>query len=154
MKYLSISKTPFYIAYAVFDGKDLIAHGRQLLSETNENKRLLEWERQVEQLIDEHKPTFMLTHLLNKLRLKKADIERIVEVRTILKLLAEKKKVIYAEFKTSGWEKRITDRKPTNRRKIMLVNNGYGLELMNINVADAIILGEGVAWGRLHIGDE
>lgn len=153
MKYLAISKTPNYLAYALFNDKKLTDCGSIKLTETNENKRLLEWEQTVQAMIDYHKPTFILTHLLNKERTLKRDIKRIVEIRTILRLLSEKNKIIYAEFKTSGWEKRITDLKPTNRRKLKLMNDGYGLELTDVEIANAIILAEGVAWNRLQIGE-
>jgi len=83
----------------------------------------------------------------------KKDLERIVEVRTILRLVCEQRNVMYNEFKTSGWEKRITENKPTKKNKLKIVNVGYEIELSDIEIANAIILAEGVAWNRLQIGE-
>jgi len=153
MKYLSISKTPYYVAYAVFQDQSLIAYGRINLEVENHNKRLLEWENHVSELVDKHKPHFLLTHLLDKLTMLKKDIERMVEVRTILKLVCQKRNVMYCEFKTNGWELRITNGRATEYKKNKIMSEGYGIEILDSEIANAIILGEGVAWGRLQIGE-
>lgn len=152
MKHLAISKTPYYLAYAVFDNLKLVAYGTIRHSQPSERKRLVEWEDMVISLIEDYRPTFLLTHLLNKERTMKKDIEKIVEVRTIMKLACAKHNVIYAEFKTSGWEKKITGSKPTTHRKLKLVNDSYDLDIQDIEIANAIILAEGVAHNRLQIG--
>lgn len=155
MRYLAVSKTPFYIAYAFFNDTALVDYGKILLKEENPNKRLVEWENKINELITIHKPHFLLTHLLDKLSMMKKEIERIVEVRTILKLVCQRKNVMYAEFKTSGWEKRITSGRVTNFKKNKIISEGYEIPIGkdDYEVANAIILGEGVAWGRLQIGE-
>ena len=153
MKYLAISKTPYRLAYASFENKVLTRCGSIILDEPNENKRLVVWYDLVEKLIEENKPEFLLTHLLNRKKVMKKDIEKIIEVRTILKLIAEKNNIFYAEFKTSGWELRITDLKPTCKRKLNFVNKTFDLNIIDIEIANAIILAEGVALKRLQIGE-
>jgi hypothetical protein len=153
MKYLAISKTPYYVAYAVFLDKHLIDYGKNYFTQDTPSKRLVELYNVIDNLIQEFRPQFILTHLIDKERTMKKDLERIVEVRTILRLVCENENILYNEFKTSGWEKRITDNKPTVARKLRLINDGYELDIDDIEVANAIILGEGVAWNRLHIGE-
>jgi len=150
MRYLAISKTPYYIAYAVFENKVLYDYGKIELKGDSGLKRLLEWENKVADLIVKYSPTFLLTHLLDTEYMMKKDIERIVEIRTILQLVSEKHSVIYMEFKTSGWEKRIVGR-ATNLRKLRLVNNGYEIEIDDVEIANAIILCEGVAHKKLQV---
>ena len=73
-------------------------------------------------------------------------------MRTVFKLVALQNNSIYAEFETSGWEKRIISERITDRKKLNFINRGYKIQLDDINIADAIILAEGVAWNRLQIG--
>jgi len=157
MKYLAISKTPYYIAYALFDSKQLELYGKELIRSTDDTLRLLEIERILADMIYKHKPNFVLTHLLDKERVMKKDLEKIVEIRTILKMTCEKMNVFYSEFKTSGWELKITGGKPSARQKLDLINDGYKLfeneEIQDIEIANAVILAEGVAHKRLHIGE-
>lgn len=154
MTTLSISKTPYKIAYAVAGDKfgEIKAYGTIGLASGDENKRLIEWERAVQNLIDQFKPDFIVTHLLNRDRTLKKDIERVTEIRTILRLLSEKNKAFYAEFKTSGWEKRLLERTPTSLRKIKYIQNLYDNEITDVDIADAIILADGVAQQNLQIG--
>jgi hypothetical protein len=150
MKYLSISKTPYYIAYAVFENKSLYAYDKINLKGENELKRLVEWEGKVQEIIDSHSPTFLITHLLDFEYMMKKDLVKAVEVKTILQLVSEKNRVIYSEFKTDGWEKRIIGR-ITNARKIKFVNKSYDIKIDDVEIANAIILAEGVAHDRLQI---
>ncbi|MDX9692491.1 MAG: hypothetical protein RBT45_08540 [Acholeplasmataceae bacterium] len=152
MRYLAISKTPFYVAYAVFHNEALQYWGKVNITQDRDTKRIKEWKRIIEQLVEEHKPQFLLTHLLDKTTLMKKEIERIVEIRTILKLVCEEQNVMYCEFKTDGWELRITNGKATDIKKMKVMAQGYNIKIDDVEVANAIILGEGVAWGRLHIG--
>jgi len=152
MRYLAISKTPYYVAYAFFKGVELHQWGSVKLTEPKESKRLLEWEQIVVDMVHDLKPQFLLTHLLDKERIMKKDLERIIEIRTILKLVSEKNNVMYNEFKTSGWEKRITNNRATDKKKIKIIRDGYDIEIDDVEVANAIILAEGVAHNRLQIG--
>ena len=153
MKYLAISKTPFYIAYAVFKERKLYEYGKVVLRETSEMKRLLEWENQVEELILKYRPTFLLTHLIDTNYVMKKDLVRLVEIKTILKRVSEKNKAIYMEYKTDGWEEKIIGR-VTDLRKLTFINKGYELELDDVEIANAIILAEGVAHKRLQITND
>lgn len=150
MKYLAISKTPYYIAYSVFEDKVLVDYGKIKLNGNCDLKRLVEWESAVNEIIKKHSPTFLLTHLLEIETLLKKDIEKVVEIRTILKLLSEKNNIIYMEFKTSGWEKKIIGRS-TNFRKIQFINRSYGTKIDDVEIANAIILCEGVAHKKLQV---
>ena len=152
MRYMAIGKTPFKLTYAVFDGRTLMAYGKHALGATNENRRLVEWKRLIDGLIETCNPSFVLTHLLDKERMMKKDIEKIVEIRTVTKIAVEEKRKLYAEFKTDGWEWRIVGKRPTAKRKLELVNRDYDIGLRDVDVADAIILCEGVAWQKLQIG--
>jgi len=150
MKYLAISKTPYYIAYAVFNNKSLFAYGKIELKDTNQLKRIVEWETLVDNLIKDHEPTFLLTHMIELDKMMKKDLERLVEIKTILRKVSELNKVIYMEYRTSGWEKKLIGR-ITEKRKIKFINDGYGIENSDVEIANAIILGEGVAWDRLQV---
>ena len=150
MRYLAISKTPYYIAYAVFENKSLFAYGKIDLEQTSELKRIVEWEMLVDKLIKDHTPTFLLTHMLDINKVLKKDLERMVEIKTILRKVSEQNKVIYMEFRTDGWEKKIIGR-PTDKRKIKFINDGYGIKNDNVEIANAILLAEGVAWNRLQM---
>lgn len=153
--YLAISKTPYYIAFAVFQDQTLHDLGKVKLTEAHELRRLVEWKEQVRDLIKKYKPQFLLTHLLDNKEMMKKDIERVVEIRTILKLVSEEENAIYMEYKTEGWEQKIIGRL-TNNRKINFVNEAYDLkgsdlQVFDVEIANAIILGEGVAHQRLHV---
>jgi hypothetical protein len=156
MKYLAISRTPYYVAYAHFVGEHLDNYGKVSIRSLDDMKRVLEIERILADLIQQFRPNFVLTHLLDRERVMKKDIEKIVEIRTILKLVCEKMNVVYSEFQTSGWELKITNSKPTAYQKLKLLNEGYKLEgnetVEDIEVANAIILAEGVAYQRLQKG--
>lgn len=153
--YLAISKTPYYIAFAVFQDQTLYDLGKVKLKEAHELRRLIEWKEQVADLIKKYKPQFLLTHLLDTEYMMKKDIERVVEVRTILKLVSEEEHAIYMEYKTEGWEQKIIGRL-TNNRKITFVNEAYDLvgteyQVFDVEVANAVILAEGVAHKRLQV---
>lgn len=153
--YLAISKTPYYIAFAVFQDQALYDLGKVKLKEAHEMKRLVEWKEQVVDLIKKYKPQFLLTHLLDTEYMMKKDMERVVEIRTILKLVSEEENAIYMEYKTEGWEAKIIGR-ITNNRKINFVNEAYelkgsDLQVFDVEVANAVILAEGVAFKRLQV---
>lgn len=152
MRYLSISKNPFFIAWAIFEDKQFISYGKECINGIDSEERLLNIHKIASKLIEEKKPTFVLTHIINAERTKKKVLDKVYEVRTIFKLVALQNNSIYAEFETSGWEKRIISERITDRKKLNFINRGYKIQLDDTNIADAIILAEGVAWNRLQIG--
>lgn len=155
MRYLSIASEPYKISYAVFENKTLKLYGvknidyKLFISDT-----LLEIEKVIKDLIIEHKVDFVLMQMLDEKKFIKKDFEKIVEYRTIIHLTSLRNKVSFVEFKTSGWEKRLLMNIMTKKRKIDTINFGYELNLTTNDegIADAIILGEGVAHNRLQIG--
>ncbi len=152
MRYLAIGRSSLYLSYAFFDNVVLEDFGIIRYSEEADDKRLMGIEEKIRGLIAKHVPTVILTHLL-KDRTPKRELAKIVEIRTIIKLVCAKEKVIYVEFKTDGWEKRITYGNPSQKAKLDLINKAYGTNIKNIDVANTIILGEGVAHNRLQIGE-
>lgn len=67
---------------------------------------------------------------------------------------------MYIEAKTDGWELYITKGKNTNKKKLDIVNKGYGLPFVNdkenfftddVEIANAIILGEAMSRKRLQV---
>ena len=160
MKYLAISKDTKSLSYAVFNNKSLVKFDKILFTEYDEYKRTKEWYDFVTNLVKQHEIGILTTHWVDLKRFKKKELEKIISVKTILQLVAIEQKVVYLEAKTSGWEKYITNGKPTNRNKIKIVNEGYGLDLsinyLNVHkgqqdIADAIILCEAVAHGRIYV---
>jgi hypothetical protein len=152
VRYLAIDKEPYFIAYAVFDDKALVDYGFIAFSEKEENKRVEEIWHKISKLIADKKPTFVLTHLLDLRYTKKEDLEKIVAIKTLLRKLSLDYKAVYGEFRTYGWEQRITGmKKPSPKRKLDIARE-YSDSIIKVEIANAIILGESVAHGRLQIG--
>lgn len=159
MKLLAISKQVKSFAYALFDNKTLVRYDKRFFYEFDEYKRLKEWYDYLNDIVKKHNVGMITTHWVDLKKVQKKDLQKIIQVKTIVQLVAIENKVIYLEAKMDGWEKYITNGKPNNRAKIKIVNEGYGLDLsinyLNIHqgqqdIADAIILGEAVAHGRIH----
>lgn len=154
MKYLAIDKHPYFIAYALFqyESKELLSFGTVYFREKNETDRLNEIWRNIENLLDDTKPNGVLTHWLDLRTTLKRDLEHTMQVKTILRKLCSDRNITYNEFRTNGWEQRITDlKKPSPRAKLKIVQE-YSKIIDTVEVANAIILGEGVVWKRLQIG--
>jgi len=154
MKFLAIDKNPYYIAYALFqyESKELLSFGTVRFTQKNETDRLNEiWEK-ISKLLDETNPNGVLTHWLDLRVTLKRDLEHTMQIKTILRKLCSDKNITYNEFKTDGWEKRITDlKRPSKISKLKIVKE-YSQDIESEEVANAIILGEGVVWNRLHVG--
>lgn len=152
MRYLAIDKEPYFIAYALFEDKALIEHGFIAFGGKSESDRIEEIWYKLIKLIERTKPTFILTHMLDLRYTKKEDLEKIVPIRTLLRKLSIDYNVVYGEFRTYGWEKRITNmEKPSPKRKLDIARE-YDENITKVQIANAIILGESVAHGRLQIG--
>jgi len=159
MRYLAIDKTAYVISYAVFDDIRLKSWGTMQIGGKSENERLLEIKGHINYLIDEYKPTTVITHLLDLSHVNKLEIERIVQVKTIIRLtcIEHKPTIMYYEFRTYGWELRITNKRVLNGREAspsakIKIAQEYDKLIKDIHVANAVILGEGVAHTRLQIG--
>lgn len=152
MKYLSINQSPYSLDYAVFNDKKLVTWGTLYFHEKNESKRINEiWEK-VEQLLTEENPTIVLTHLIDLRHTLKRDLEHIFQLKTVLRKLCSDKKILYSEFRSVGWEKRITHLKQPSKKAKLDIAHEYSLLIDRVEVANAVILGESVVWGRLQIG--
>ena len=110
-------------------------------------------------LIIEHRVGVVATNKVAVEDYKKKDVRKIFEMRAIIELVCNQNKVVYIEQWTNGWERYITNGRNTARKKIEIVNKGYGLDLKfddNLligqqDLADAIILGEAIAHRRLFV---
>lgn len=158
MIYLAIdNKEAHKLSYAVFRDKSLIDYGELSLEyKVFTSDILLEIYDKVKYLIEQYKIDIVLTQLLNSKLAIKEEYEKLVEMRTCIKLCALHNKSLFSEFKTDGWEQRILYKRVTNSNKLQIINTGYRIELLKtqIGIANAIILGEGVAHNRLQIGKE
>lgn len=152
MKYLSINKSPYSLDYVVFEDTALQHWGTIYFHSKNESDRIMEiWEK-VEELLEEEKPTIVLTHLVDLRHTLKRDLEHIFQLKTIVRKLCFDKKILYTEFKSSGWEKRITNLKYPSKISKLAIAHEYTPMIDRVEVANALILAEGVAHGRLQIG--
>jgi|LGVE01.1.fsa_nt_gb hypothetical protein len=156
MKFLSINQSPYTIDFAIFDyeSKKLLQYGTSYYHEKDTTKRIMEIWVNIEELLDDIKPNIVLTQLLDLRYTLKRDLENIVQIRTILRKLCFDKNILYNEFRTLGWEKRITNmKKPSKKAKLKIVRE-YSKLIDREEICDAIILGESVVWNRVQIGKE
>ena len=154
MKYLAINKQPYALDYALFDKetKSLLNWGTIFFEEKNADERVIEsWEK-INNLMCKLKPSVVITQTVDLRFTLKKDLEHIIEMKTMIRKLCYDRLIIYAEFKTSGWEKRITNLKNPSPKSKLKIAHEYSQEIERVEVAEAIILGEGVVWGRLQIG--
>lgn len=155
LTYLSISKEPYSINYAVFKGKTLNDYGvvelKQMLYTGN---IILEVHKAIIDLIEKYKPTMITSQLIDEKKHTKHELRKIITNQTIIEYVCLTNDVLYVEFQTYGWEKRILNNVLTPNQKVKVINSGYNLSLKKeqSSIADAIILGEGVAHNRLQIG--
>jgi hypothetical protein len=151
---LAIDKHPYFIAYALFkyETRELLTFGIVYFKEKGETERLGEiWER-LESLLIETEPNGVLTHWLDLRNTLKRDLEHIMQVKTVLRKLCMDMNITYNEFRTNGWEKRITDLKQPSKISKIKIAKEYSPMIDSVEIANAIILGEGVVWNRLQIG--
>lgn len=151
INYLSISKTPYKLSYATFKGRVLTSYGEYNLDYLNHE---LETYDRITHLIKTHNIDIVLSNLIDYEKQPKIEIQKLSEFQTIIKLSALKNNALYTEFRTYGWEKRLLFSRVTARQKVETVNFGYDIDLKynQAGIANAIILGEGVAHNRLQIG--
>ncbi len=154
MRVLSIDKSPYSISWAEFDyeKKTLKEFGTIYFKSKDENERIKELWNGINNLLEEIKPTVILTQLIDIEKTMKKDLVKIIPVRTVLRKLCLDKRILYNEYKTNGWEKRITKMKvPSNKGKIRIAKE-YCKMIDSVEIANAIILGEGFVYRRLQLG--
>ncbi|GEM_PF-2823509 len=154
MIYLAIDKHPYFIAYAVFEyeSKKLIRYGEIFFKEKNESDRVNEIWVKLDILIKTVKPAIIVTHLIDLKMVLKKDLEHIFQIKTILRKLCIDYNILYNEFRTYGWEKRITKLKKPSKTAKLEIAKEYSQDIESVYIANAIILCEGVVWNRLQIG--
>ena len=154
MTYLSINSNPYSLDFAVFnyESKKLLQWGTAYYKEKTPTERIIEIWDSIDELLDEIEPNIVLTQMLDLRYTMKRDLEQIMQIRTILRKLCYDKNIMFNEFRTVGWEKRITDLKKPSRKAKLKIAKEYSKLIDREEVADAIILGEGVIWNRLQIG--
>lgn len=154
MIYLSINSSPYTIDFAVFDydTKSLLRYGTAFYKSKDKTDRIIEIWNNIEELLDEVSPNIVISQMLDLRYTLKRDLENVVQIRTILRKLCYDKNIMYNEFSTYGWERRITNlKRPSKKAKLKIVRE-YSEKIDREEICDAIILGEGVVWNRIQIG--
>ncbi len=154
MIYLAINQNPYTIDFAAFkyESKKLLRYGTAYYHEKDNTSRIIEIWDNINELLDEIQPNIVITQMLDLRHTMKRDLEHIIQIRTVLRKLCYDKNIMYNEFRTIGWEKRITDLKKPSRKAKLKIAKEYSNLIDREEIADAIILGEGVVWNRLQIG--
>jgi len=154
MKYLSINKSPYALDYTLFqyETKALITWGTIYFHEKEESKRVIEIWGKTKELLEELEPNIVLTHLIDLRYTLKRDLVLISQMKTLLRKICYDLKIIYNEFKTDGWEKRLTNLKQPSKKAKLDIAHEYNVMINRVEIANALILGEGVVHGRLQIG--
>jgi Holliday junction resolvasome RuvABC endonuclease subunit len=156
MKYLAINSSPYSLDFAVFkyESKKLLQYGTSYYHEKDNTKRIIEIWEDINELLDELHPNIVVTQMLDLRYTLKRDLENIMQVRTLLRLACYKKNIMFNEFRTLGWEKRITNLKKPSKKAKLKIAKEYSNLIDREEIADAIILCESVVWNRLQIGKE
>ena len=151
---LAVNYSPYALDFCVFDyqTKKLLQYGTCYYQEKDHSKRIVEIWDSIEELLDDIKPTIIVTQLLDLRYILKRDLEHILETRTILRKLCYDKNIMYNEFKVNGWTKRITETKKPSKKAKLKIAHEYSKLIDREEVADVIILNESVVWNRLQYG--
>ena len=149
------------MAYAIFEDKTLLEVDTFYFKDYREHLKLKAIYDELDDLLTLHQIDIVVAHLIDLNKVMKKHLQKIIEMRAIVKLLCANRGVIFKEFKTDGWEFYITRGRNTPKKKLDIVNEFYDIDLKynkdnfkdgQQEIADAIILGEGVAHKRLQIG--
>jgi Holliday junction resolvasome RuvABC endonuclease subunit len=131
----------------------LLRYGTAFYKSKNKTDRIIEIRDNINELLDEINPNIVVTQMLDLRHTLKRDLENIMNIRTILRLLCADKNIMYNEFCDIGWTKRLTNTKrPSKKAKLKIVRE-YSEKIDREEIADAIILGESVIHNRLQIGE-
>lgn len=160
MKYLAVSHNPDYAAWSFFDGHMLHSADKIIFNEFEPHKQIYEFYNHILYLLETHHIGIIVVKELDINHIKKKHLESYYNYRGVLKLLSGQMGIIYLEAKLDGWELYITGGKSTDKKKLKIVNDGYQLPFApnnddyrydDVEIANAIILGEAVAHGRIHV---
>jgi hypothetical protein len=160
MKYLAVSHNADYAAWSFFDGRMLHSVDKIIFNEFEPHKQIYEFYNHILYMLETHNIGVIVVKELNINQIKKKHLETYFNYRGVLKMLAAQMGIIYHEAKTDGWELYITGGKNTDKKKLKIVNEGYQLPFTSdeynfkhddVEMANAIILGEAVAHGRIHV---
>ena len=156
MKYLAFSRAPNYIASSLFEDETLLEYNVITLNEYDSVLRMKEVYDKLNFVIKKIEPSIVVTHSIELGSVMKKDLERLSEIKALIKLACIENKVVYIEARTVGWEKKILGR-ITKANKLKLLKEGYDIDLRFVDmapyeesIADAIILGEAIAHRRLY----
>lgn len=155
---LSIEVNETNIAFSVFNGIILKSYGLVKLTHFELPKILFEIEEKIANLIKEHKVTLLVVKQLNMARNDKEKLYQEGLVRTVIMLACARKNVVFQEYKVDGYFKKLTMGKNTFKKKLKVLNRN-GIEIKESSIlsedekilVDCILLGEGVATGKLQI---
>lgn len=155
MKLLSINSQPYTLDFCVFDydTKSLLRYGTAYYKSKNETDRIVEIRDYINELLQEINPNLVVTQMLDLRYTLKRDLEHIVSIRTLLRLACYEKNIMYNEFKTWGWTKRLTNTKRPSKKAKLKIAQEYSKKIDREEIADTIILAEGISWNRLQIGE-
>jgi hypothetical protein len=160
MKYLALSHNQDYVSWAYFDGRMLHSVDKIVFKEYESHKQMYEFYNNILYLLETHDIGIVVVKELKEKEIKKQHLESYFNLRGVLKLVSAQMGVIYHEAKVDGWELYITNGKNTSKKKLQIVNEGYQLPFTeaehnfkydDVETANAIILGEAVAHGRIHV---
>jgi hypothetical protein len=160
MNLLAISKSTTHIAYAIFHGKELYEINSIMHTFYENDKMLYEYYQKISEVIKQNNIGVVAVHKLDESKIMKRHLKLMYGIRTAIQFACIENKSFRIEVKTDGWEKYITNGRNTLKKKVDIVNKGYGINLkFNLDnykdgqqeLADAIILGEGVAHKRIYI---
>lgn len=161
MRLVSINISNTKIGLSLFDGILLKKFNVVQLNEYMLERHLNEIYNKMEQIIKETKCDIIVMEMID---LSKSGKEKLLlesQVRGVIKLVCERKGVIYQEFKTDGYFKKLTSGKNTLTKKVTLLKkNNINIVIDKNNdlndtsiLVDSILLGEGVAMGKLQISE-
>lgn len=161
MKLVSLNISNTKIGVSLFDGILLKNYNVILLNEYILERHLNEIYTKLEQVIKETKCDIVVMKMIDLSKNGKDKLFIEGQVRGVIKLLCERNGVIYQEFKTEGYFKKLTSGKNTLTKKVSLLKkNNINIVIDKNNdlndttiLVDSILLGEGVAMGKLQISE-
>lgn len=161
MKLLSINISNTKIGVSLFEGILLKKYNIIQLNEYILERHLNEIYNKLEQLVKETKCDIIVMKMIDLSKNGKDKLLLESQVRGVIKLLCERNGVIYQEFKTEGYFKKLTSGKNTLTKKVSLLKkNSINIVIDKDNdlndttiLVDSILLGEGVAMGKLQISE-
>src|SRR5690554_2499539 len=161
MKVVALNLTNTKIGVALFDGILLKDYQVVLLNEYLLERHLNEVYNNIEHIIEKTKCDMIVMELLDLNKNGQENLSVESQVRGVIKLACERKGVVYQEYRVVGYFKKITGGKNTLSKKVRLLKEN-DIDIIvdrdnelndNTILVDAILLGEGVAMGKLQISE-